>query len=107
MLILKRLRRNKGLSIQEVAERLGISRQKYSRIEKSPEELKDFFLADRIASIFSMPVEVLFERFSVRVSPLTLPEEMDERRDANRDIQRGTPSQWFDSEAAGGKGRTE
>ncbi|WP_180979966.1 helix-turn-helix domain-containing protein [Mesotoga sp. B105.6.4] len=106
-MILKRLRRNKGLSIQEVAERLGISRQKYSRIEKAPEELKDFFLADRIASIFSVPVEVLFERFSVRVSPLTLPEEMDERRDANRDIQRGTPSQWFDSEAAGGESRTE
>lgn len=106
-MILKRLRRNKRLSIQDVAKELGISRQKYSRIEKSPEELKDFFLADRIASIFSMPVEVLFERFSVRVAPITLPEEMDERRDAYRDIQRGTPSQGFDSEAAGGKSRTE
>lgn len=106
-MILKRLRRNKRLSIQDVAKELGISRQKYSRIEKSPEELKDFFLADRIASIFSMPVEVLFERFSVRVSPITLPEEMGERRDANRDIQRGTPSQGFDSEAASGKSRTE
>ncbi len=107
MLILRRLRRNKRLSIQEVAERLGISRQKYSRIEKAPEELKDFFLADKIASIFSMPVEVLFERFRERVSPQALPEWMDERRDANRDIQRGTPSQGFDSKAAGGKSRTE
>ena len=106
-MILKRLRRNKRLSIQDVAKELGISRQKYSRIEKSPEELKDFFLADRIASIFSMPVEVLFERFSVRVSPIKLSEEMGERRDAYRDIQRGTPSQGFDSEAAGGKSRTE
>ena len=107
MFILRRLRKNKRLSVQEVAQRLGISRQKYSRIEKAPEELKDFFLADKIASLFSMPVEVLFERFRERISPQTLPEWMDERRDVNRDIQRGTPSQGFDSEAAGGKSRIE
>jgi len=101
MLILKRLRRNKGLSIQEVAERLGISRQKYSRIEKSPEELKDFFLADRIASIFSVPVEFLFERFATRTSPLTLPEWFSERGYVDRNTKRKETEERPDSEATG------
>ncbi len=101
MLILKRLRRNKGLSIQEVAERLGISRQKYSRIEKAPEELKDFFLADRIASIFSVPVEFLFERFATRTSPLTLPEWFSERGYVDRNTKRKETEERPDSEATG------
>ena len=81
---LMKLRQDLGWTIQEVANELGISRQKYSRIEKAPEELKDFFLADKIASIFSVPVEFLFERYRKRLSPLTLPKWLSERGNADR-----------------------
>ena len=82
---LKELRQDLGWTIQEVASELGISRQKYSRIEKAPEELRDFLLADKIGSLFSVPIEFLFECFRKRLSPLTLPKWLSERGNDDRD----------------------
>ena len=98
---LEKLREDLGWTIKGVARELGISRQKYSRIEKAPEELKDFFLADRIASIFSVPVEFLFERFATRTSPLTLPEWFTERGYVDRNTKRKETEERPDSEATG------
>lgn len=81
---LRELREDLGWTIQEVADQVGISRQKYSRIEKAPHNLRDFLLADKIASLFSVPVEFLFESFRKRVSPLTLPKWLSERGNPDR-----------------------
>ena len=95
---LKELRQDLGWTIQEVASELGISRQKYSRIEKAPDKLRDFLLADKIASLFSVPVELLFERFRTRLSPLTLPKWLSERGNADRDPERDETGEMPDSE---------
>ena len=95
---LRELREYFGWTIQEVARELGISRQKYSRIEKAPEELRDFLLADKIGSLFSVPIEFLFECFRKRLSPLTLPKWLSERGNADRDPERDETGEMPDSE---------
>ena len=97
-MLLSNLRRDLGWTIQEVADQVGISRQKYSRIEKAPHNLRDFPLADKIASLFSVPVELLFECFRKRLSPLTLPEWLSEGGDADRNTKRDENEEPPDSE---------
>jgi len=98
---LEELRRDRGWTIQEVASELGISRQKYSRIEKAPYKLRDFLLADKIASLFSVPVEFPFECFARRTSPLTLPERFAERGYVDRNTKGKETEERPDSEATG------
>ena len=104
---LRRLRKNRGLSIQEVARNLGISRQKYSRIEKNPRRLRDYFLADKIASFYSMPLEELFQCFRERKSPYVLLECLTEGRDVDRTTQASTSEQTSDSKTTSPTSRND
>ena len=67
---IKQLRMRKGISQEQLAERLGISRSTLSRIETGKVKITDFFLADDIAAFFEIPVEILFPEFLLeRKSP--------------------------------------
>ncbi|OAA30409.1 hypothetical protein AT15_10220 [Kosmotoga arenicorallina S304] len=67
---IKHMRAKKGISQEELAKKLGISRSTLSRIETGKVKVTDFFLADTIAAFFEMPVEELFPEFLLdRKSP--------------------------------------
>jgi DNA-binding XRE family transcriptional regulator len=66
---LKELRKEHGLSASQMASILHISRPTLVRIEHDPLRLTDYFLADHIASIFGLPLEVVFPQFKERHSP--------------------------------------
>jgi len=69
-MFIKQLRVKRGISQEELAQRLGISRSTLSRIETGKVKLTDFFLADAIAAFFEVPVEELFPEFLLeRKSP--------------------------------------
>lgn len=55
---LKVLRAEKGLSMQDIADRIGISKQYYQLIESGERQQNmDITLAVKIASAFNIPVE--------------------------------------------------
>ena len=55
---LKKLREEKGLTMQEVAEKLGISKQYYSLIEGGERQRKmDITLVKSLSEVFGIPLE--------------------------------------------------
>lgn len=59
---LKKLRESKGLNQQDMAERIGISKQYYSLIENGDRQKKmDVTLISAIAAILSVPIEQIIE----------------------------------------------
>lgn len=53
-----KLRKDKSLTQQQVADKIGITKQYYSAIEKGKRQKKmDIVLASAIASVFDMPIE--------------------------------------------------
>lgn len=55
---LKKLREDKGLTSQEVADKIGITRQYYSMIESGERQRKmDITLAKSISMVFDVPFE--------------------------------------------------
>lgn len=59
---LKKLREEKGYNQQEMAERIGISKQYYSLIENGDRQKKmDVTLISAIATILSVPIEQIIE----------------------------------------------
>lgn len=57
---LKVLRAEKGLSMQDIADRIGISKQYYQLIESGERQQNmDITLAVKIASAFNIPVECI------------------------------------------------
>ncbi|MDI3524627.1 MAG: hypothetical protein PWQ27_1794 [Kosmotoga sp.] len=71
MMKLKEIRIKRGMTQEELAEKAKISRATLSKIENGKVKLTDFFLADTIAAILGVPVEVLVPEFlEKRHSPL-------------------------------------
>lgn len=59
---LKKLRESKGLNQQDMAERIGISKQYYSLIENGDRQKKmDVTLISAIAAILGVPIEQIIE----------------------------------------------
>lgn len=57
---LKSLRKERGLSMQDVANKIGISRQYYHLIELGERQKKmDITLVKRIANVFGVPLETI------------------------------------------------
>lgn len=66
---LKRLREARGFSQQEMANKIGISKQYYSLIENGERQRKmDITLVSAIASICCIPVEQIIEAESALVT---------------------------------------
>ena len=59
---LKEIRENSGLSMQDVAEKIGISRQYYQQIEAGERQQKmDITLVAKLSTIFCIPIEKIVE----------------------------------------------
>ena len=59
---LKKMREEKGLSMQDVADKIGISRQYYQMIENGERQRKmDITLVKSIALIFDVTLETIIE----------------------------------------------
>jgi transcriptional regulator with XRE-family HTH domain len=59
---LKKMREEKGLSMQDVADKIGISRQYYQMIENGERQRKmDITLVKSIANIFNVTLETIIE----------------------------------------------
>lgn len=57
-----KLRKDKSLTQQEVADKIGITKQYYSAIERGKRQKKmDIVLVSAIASVFDMPIEQIVE----------------------------------------------
>lgn len=57
-----KLRKGKSLTQQQMADKIGITKQYYSKIEKGERQKKmDIVLVSAIASIFDMPIEQIVE----------------------------------------------
>lgn len=60
---LKKLRTDAGMSMQDVSERFGISRQYYEMIESGDRQRKmDITLIAKISMLFSVPMEKIVEQ---------------------------------------------
>lgn len=59
---LKEMRENSGLSMQDVAEKIGISRQYYQQIEAGERQQKmDITLVAKLSTIFNIPIEKIVD----------------------------------------------
>lgn len=57
-----KLRKGKSLTQQQMADKIGITKQYYSLIEKGKRQKKmDIVLVSAIASVFDMPIEQIVE----------------------------------------------
>lgn len=57
-----KLRKDKSLTQQQMADKIGITKQYYNMIEKGKRQKKmDIVLASAIASVFDMPIEQIVE----------------------------------------------
>jgi transcriptional regulator with XRE-family HTH domain len=57
-----KLRKGKSLTQQQMADKIGITKQYYSKIEKGERQRKmDLVLVSAIASIFDVPIEQIAE----------------------------------------------
>lgn len=57
-----KLRKDKSLTQQEVADKIGITKQYYSAVERGKRQKKmDIVLVLAIASVFDMPIEQIVE----------------------------------------------
>lgn len=57
-----KLRKGKSLTQQQMADKIGITKQYYNMIEKGKRQKKmDIVLASAIASVFDMPIEQIVE----------------------------------------------
>lgn len=57
-----KLRKDKSLTQQEVADKIGITKQYYSAVERGKRQKKmDIVLVSAIASVFDMPIEQIVE----------------------------------------------
>jgi len=78
MIRLKEIRIKRGITQEELAEKAKISRATLSKIENGKVKLTDFFLADTIAAVLDIPVEILFPEFvEKRQSPLLRKEDLE------------------------------
>lgn len=67
---LKRMREEKGLSMQDVADKIGISRQYYQMIENGERQKKmDITLVKSIADIFGVTLETIINNENAGITP--------------------------------------
>lgn len=70
---LKAMRKDRGLSLQDMADKIGISRQYYQLIENGERQKKmDITLVKRIASVFGVPLETIIEQENIILKKLIL-----------------------------------
>lgn len=76
MIRLREFRIKRGMTQEELAEKVKISRATLSKMENGKVKLTDFFLADTIAAVLGIPVEILVPEFlEKRQSPFFRKEE--------------------------------
>ena len=70
---LKLMRESRGLSLQDMADKIGISRQYYHLIELGERQKKmDITLVKRIANVFGVPLETIIEQENIILKKLIL-----------------------------------
>ena len=70
---LKLMRESMGLSLQDMADKIGISRQYYQLIENGERQKKmDITLVKSIATIFGVPLETIIEQENIILKKLML-----------------------------------
>ena len=70
---LKVMREGRGLSLQDMADKIGISRQYYQLIENGERQKKmDITLVKSIATIFGVPLETIIEQENIILKKLML-----------------------------------
>ena len=70
---LKLMRENRGLSLQDMADKIGISRQYYQLIENGERQKKmDITLIKSIATIFGVSLETIIEQENIILKKLIL-----------------------------------
>lgn len=70
---LKLMRESRGLSLQDMADKIGISRQYYQLIESGERQKKmDITLVKSIATIFGVPLETIIEQENIILKKLML-----------------------------------
>lgn len=70
---LKLMRESRGLSLQDMADKIGISRQYYQLIENGERQKKmDITLVKSIATIFCVPLETIIEQENIILKKLML-----------------------------------
>jgi transcriptional regulator with XRE-family HTH domain len=70
---LKVMRKDRGLSLQDMADKIGISRQYYQLIENGERQKKmDITLVKRIATVLGVSLETIIEQENIILKKLIL-----------------------------------
>lgn len=70
---LKAMRKDRGLSLQDMADKIGISRQYYQLIENGERQKKmDITLVKRIATVLGVSLETIIEQENIILKKLIL-----------------------------------